>query len=320
MLLLPRRGAKGEGLLMNAITEKLLGLISDFTGSFKGAYNIREDGSCAGRQSSENIVITPKTDKPGIDIHVAPGTAGETVYIPACVTHSDVEDLVYNDFYIGEGADVTIVAGCGVHADGEEAATHNGIHSFMIGKGAKVRYLERHIGIGEGTGKRIINPVTEAHLGEDSYMEMDTTQIEGVDSTDRRTSATLAARAHLVIREKLMTHGSQAAATDFVVNLSGEDCSADVVSRSVAKGTSRQVFRSQLSGNTRCSGHSECDAIIMDRASVSAIPELTANHLDAALIHEAAIGKIAGEQLIKLMTLGLSEQEAERKIIEGFLK
>ena len=305
---------------MNEITAKLLDLISSPYEKIKGAFNIREDGGCAGRQSTENIEIVSKTDKPGIDIRIRPGTKNENVYIPACVTHSDVDDLVYNDFYVGEGADVTIVAGCGVHTDGEGEAKHNGIHRFFLGKNSRVRYLEKHIGEGEGTGKRIINPVTDAFLEENSYMEMDTTQIKGVDSTLRTTNAVLQDGARLVIREKLMTHGDQSAESDFKVVLKGTGSGVDLVSRSVARQRSRQIFRSRITGDAACTGHSACDAIIMDEGVVSAIPELTASHVDAALIHEAAIGKIAGEQLTKLMTLGLTEAEAEAKIIEGFLR
>lgn len=305
---------------MNKVTKKLLEMVSDLVGDPQGAYNIREDGQCAGRQSTEHIQINTKQDKLGIDIIIQPQTKGETVYIPACVTHSDVDDLVYNDFYVGEGADVTIVAGCGVHTDGEESSQHNGIHRFFIGKNARVLYLEKHIGIGEGTGERIINPQTYAEIAEGGYMEMNSTQIKGVDSTNRITKAKLDKGAKMVVKEKIMTHGHQIAETNFEVDLNGEDSGADLISRSVAKGYSHQIFRSRINGNTRCTGHSECDAIIMDHGVVSAIPELTANHVDAGLIHEAAIGKIAGEQLIKLMTLGLTEEEAEAKIIEGFLK
>lgn len=305
---------------MNQITQKLLTLVSDLFTTPTGAFNIREDGGCAGRQSTEHIQINSKTDQPGIDILVAPGTKGETVYIPACITHSDVDDLVYNDFYIGENADVTIVAGCGVHTDGEEDSQHNGIHRFFLQKGAHVTYLEKHIGIGEGTGKRIINPQTEVEIAEGGSMLMDTVQIEGVDSTLRTTRAKLGQDAKLTIKEKIMTHGEQGAETDFMVELNGENSGVNLISRSVAKGHSHQLFRSRIIGNAACNGHSECDAIIMDQGVVSAIPELTANHVDAALIHEAAIGKIAGEQLTKLMTLGLTEQEAEAKIIDGFLK
>ena len=305
---------------MKDMTKKLLEMVSDLFGEPDGAYNIREDGACAGRKSSHNVEIVSKTDKPGIDIRVKPGTAGEKIYIPACVTHSNVDDLVYNDFYIGEGADVTIVAGCGVHTEGEEESRHNGIHRFFVEKGAHVVYLEKHVGIGNGSGQRIINPETYIELAEDSSMEMDTTQIKGVDSTNRVTRAVCRENARLIIREKLMTHGSQAAETNFEVDLNGEGSGADLISRSVARDHSRQIFRSRINGNAACTGHSECDAIIMDKGMVSAIPELTANHVDAALIHEAAIGKIAGEQIVKLMTLGLSEEEAEARIIDGFLK
>lgn len=305
---------------MNDITAKLLELISSPYEKIKGAFNIREDGDCAARQSTDHIEIISKTDKPGIDIRILPGTKGENVYIPACVTHSDVNDLVYNDFYVGENADVTIVAGCGVHTDGEGEAQHNGIHRFFLGKNSRVVYLEKHIGEGEGNGRRIINPVTDAFLGEGSYMEMDTTQIKGVDSTLRKTHATLENGARLVIREKLMTHGQQMAESDFEVILKGENSGVDLISRSVARGKSKQIFRSRIIGEAPCTGHSACDAIIMDEGVVSAIPELTAGHVDAALIHEAAIGKIAGEQLVKLMSLGLTAAEAEAKIIEGFLR
>ena len=305
---------------MNEITAKLLEMISGPYDKIKGAFNIREDGGCAGRQSTENIQIISKTDKPGIDIRIRPGTKGENVYIPACVTHSDVDDLVYNDFYVGEDADVTIIAGCGVHSDGEGEARHNGIHRFFLGKNSKVRYVEKHVGVGEGTGQRVINPVTDAFLEAGSYMEMDTTQIKGVDSTLRTTNASLEAGARMVIREKLMTHGAQQAESDFRVTLKGDDSGVNLISRSMARGTSKQVFRSRIIGAAPCTGHSACDAIIMDKGEVVAIPELTASHVDAALIHEAAIGKIAGEQLTKLMSLGLTEAEAEAKIIEGFLR
>ncbi|MEG0615663.1 MAG: SufD family Fe-S cluster assembly protein, partial [Oscillospiraceae bacterium] len=272
------------------------------------------------RQSTKNIQINPKEDKSGTDIVVKAGTKGETVYIPACITKSDVEDLVYNDFFIGEGADVVVVAGCGVHTEGEESSSHNGIHRFFIGKNAKVLYLENHIGTGDGTGKRIINPKTHVEIDEGGYMEMNTTQLKGVDSTIRQSDAVLKDGAKLVIKEKIMTHGTQVAETNFEVDLNGIGSSADLMSRSVAKGHSHQIFRSKINGNTQCAGHSECDAIIMENGTVSAIPELTANNIDAALVHEAAIGKIAGEQLIKLMTLGLTEAEAESKIVDGFLK
>lgn len=305
---------------MNDITKSMLGVISDFKFDFKGAFNIREDSSCAGRQSSPNIQIDSKTDRPGLDIHIKPGTKGETVYIPACVTHGNVDDLVYNDFYVGEGADVIIVAGCGVHTDNEEEARHNGIHRFFMEKNSKVLYKEKHIGTGTGTGAKKIDPVTDAELDEGAVLEMDTVQISGVDETTRTTRAKLASNAKLIIRERIMTDGNEKAKTDFEVSMDGEDSGVDLVSRSVAKGNSYQEYHSVIKGNCRCTGHSECDAILIGSGKVNAAPELYAGDLDASLIHEAAIGKIAGEQITKLRTLGLTEEEAEAKIIEGFLK
>ncbi|MCM1335094.1 MAG: SufD family Fe-S cluster assembly protein [Bacteroides sp.] len=305
---------------MNEITEALLAEISDFKSDFKGAYNIRENGQCVGRRSSEHIRIELKSDKSGIDIFIDPFTKGERVYIPACVTKSRVSDLVYNDFFVGEGADVVIVAGCGVHADNEGEAKHNGVHRFFLGKGARVLYQEKHLGTGKKEGFRRIDPITDAILDEDSCLEMDTVQLGGVDSTVRKTTAKLAARAKLVVRERIMTDGEDRAETDFAVEMNGEDSAVDLVSRSVARGSSYQEFRSAIYGNDRCTGHSECDAILVDHGRVNASPALEAAHLDAALIHEAAIGKIAGDQILKLQTLGLTEEEAEEKIISGFLK
>ena len=306
---------------MNGITEQILGIVSDWDGGYKGAYNIREDSGCAGRQSSENIRIEPKNDNPGIIIRISSKAQKETVYIPACVTHGGVNDLVYNDFIVEDGADVVRVAGCGVHSDSdEEDARHNGIHRFFIGKDAKVLYKEKHIGLGKGKAAKRIDPVTDVTLGENSYMEMDTTQISGVTSTSRLTSAKLGAGSKLVIKERLMTDNDETAKTDFCVSLDGEDSAVDIVSRSVAKGDSYQEYHSVIKGNCRCTGHSECDAILAGNGRVNAAPELYAGSIDASLIHEAAIGKIAGEQIIKLRTLGLTEEEAERKIIDGFLK
>ena len=305
---------------MNNITQSLLSILSVWKGGFKGAFNIREDGACAGRQSSENIQIDSKKDLPGLDIHIKAGTKGETVYIPACVTHGNVDDLVYNDFFVGECADVTIVAGCGVHTDTEEEARHNGIHRFFLEKGSRVLYKEKHIGTGTGTGIKKIDPVTDAELAEDSTLEMDTVQISGVDKTTRTTRAKLGARSKLIIRERLMTDGNETAKTDFEVTMEGEDSGVDLISRSVAKGDSYQEYHSVIKGNCRCTGHSECDAILVGNGRVNAAPELYAGDIDASLIHEAAIGKIAGEQITKLRTLGLTEEEAESKIIEGFLK
>lgn len=305
---------------MNKITQKLLELVSDWKGEFHGAYNIREDGLCAGRESSDHIRIDSREDAPGLVIQISPEAQGETVYIPACVTHGDVDDLVYNDFYVGAGADVTIVAGCGVQTDNGESARHNGIHRFYLEKGAHVVYREKHVGTGTGTGTRKIDPVTDAVLGEDSVLEMDTVQIGGVDRTNRKTRARLAARARLTIHESILTEGNEKAQTEFEVSMDGEDSGVDLVSRSVAKGNSRQEYHSRIKGNCRCSGHSECDAILADHGTVNASPELYAGDIDAALIHEAAIGKIAGEQIIKLRTLGLTEQQAEERIIDGFLR
>ena len=305
---------------MNNITQSLLSILSDWKGEFKGAFNIREDGGCAGRQSSANIKIESKKDLPGLDIHIKPGTKGETVYIPACVTHGNIDDVVYNDFFVGEGADVVIVAGCGVHTDNEEEARHNGIHRFFLDKGAKVLYKEKHIGTGNGEGIKRIDPVTDIELGEDSVLEMDTVQLSGVDKTTRTTRGKLGARAKLIIKERIMTDDDETATTDFEVSLDGEDSGVDLISRSVARDNSYQEYHSVIKGNCRCTGHSECDAILVGNGRVNAVPELYAGNIDAPPIHEAAIGKIAGEQITKLRTLGLTEEEAEAKIIEGFLK
>ncbi|NDO46500.1 SufD family Fe-S cluster assembly protein [Clostridium sp. MD294] len=306
---------------MDTVLKSLLEQVADLHDIPVGAYNIRNNGQSEGRNSTASIQIVPKTDgKSGIDIIVKENTKNESVHIPAIITQAGVNDLVYNDFYIGENADIVIVAGCGVHNSGEEASIHEGIHRFFLSKNAKVKYIEKHVGEGEGTGERIINPQTHIEAGENSYMEMDTVQMKGVDSTNRVSTAKLADGATLVIKEKIMTHGKQTAETSFEVELDGKNSSANLISRSVAKDNSKQVFRSIINGNDQCYGHSECDAIIMDNGIVAAIPEITANHLDATLIHEAAIGKIAGDQLIKLMSLGLTEKEAEQQIINGFLK
>ena len=305
---------------MDAIQKSLLAQVSGLHDIPEGAYNIRSNGQAAGRRSTAHIEITPKDDLPGIDIRILPGTKNESVHIPVILSESGLKDTVYNDFFVAEGCDVTIVAGCGIHNDGAATSEHSGIHTFHVGKNARVRYIEKHYGEGDGNGENIMNPSTIVELDEGAYMEMETAQIKGVDSTLRSTRATLCKGATLVIHEKIMTHGKQTAQTSFQVDLDGENSSANVVSRSVARDHSHQIFLSQINGNNLCAGHTECDAIIMDKASVRAVPELTANHVDASLIHEAAIGKIAGEQLIKLMTLGLTEQEAEEQIINGFLK
>ncbi len=305
---------------MDKRTESLLKLVSDWTeDGYKGAYNIRENGGCAGRMSTENIKIEPKEGGKGIDIYIAPGTKDENVFIPACISKSGIEDIVYNDFHVGEGADVKIVAGCGVHTDGEEESLHSGIHRFFLEKNAKVLYEEKHVGTGEGSGQRNIDPVTDIDLAEGAELEMDTVQLGGVDHSVRTTRGKLGKEAKLRIRESIMTDGTQYAKTDFDVVMEGEDSGVDLISRSVAKDESYQEYHSKINGEARCVGHSECDAILVGNGKVNAAPELFAGDLDASLIHEAAIGKVAGEQILKLMTLGLTEEEAEQKIINGFL-
>ena len=297
----------------------LLREVADLEGTPKGAYNIRKNGKLDSRNSTENIQIVTKEDKPGIDIYIKPGTKRQSVHIPVIITETGLDELVYNDFHIGADCDVVIVAGCGVHTSNGEPARHNGIHRFFLGKGSRVKYLEKHVGLGQGFGLRSIDPVTEAYLDEDSVLEMDTSQIGGVDRTKRITRGEVGKNAKLLIRERLFTEKEQIARTDFEVTLSGENAGVDLISRSVARGKSHQEYRSAIVGDAPCTGHSECDAIIAEEASVDAAPELKAHHPDASLIHEAAIGKIAGEQILKLRTLGLTEAEAEAKIIEGFL-
>lgn len=305
---------------MDQIQKTLLEQVADLHEMPSGAYNIRANGTSAGRVTTANIDIVTKDDKQGIDIVIKPGTKKESVHIPVVLSQSGLTEMVYNDFYVGDDCDVTIVAGCGIHNSGDSDSRHDGIHTFYIGKNSHVKYVEKHYGSGDGKGGRIMNPETVIVLGENSFLEMETVQIKGVDSTKRSTTATLADGAKLIVTEKLMTHGTQTAETAFQVDLNGDGSSANIISRSVARDDSYQLFLSKINGNNRCAGHSECDGIIMDNARISAIPEITANHLDAELIHEAAIGKIAGEQLIKLMTLGLTEQEAETQIVNGFLK
>lgn len=304
---------------MDSIEKNLLAQVAELHEVPEGAYNIRVNGQKAARNTTANIDIESREDG-GINIVIKPYTKNESVHIPVLLSKSGYQEMVRNDFYIGEGADVTIVAGCGIHNCGTDTSKHDGVHTFYVGKNAKVRYVERHYGEGNGNGENIMNPETVVHMEEGSYLEMETTQIKGIDSTNRVTRGDLAKGAHLEIREKIMTHGKQYAKTDFLVDLNGEGCSANVISRSVARDESRQEFFSNINGNSACSGHSECDAIIMDKAIVSASPQLTAANIDASLIHEAAIGKIAGEQLMKLMTLGLTEEQAEEQIINGFLK
>ena len=305
---------------MDEIQKNLLEQVTGLHKMPAGAYNIRANGTSAARSTTAHIDIVTKEDKQGIDILIKPGTRNESVHIPVVLSQSGLTEMVYNDFYVGENCDVTIVAGCGIHNSGDSDSRHDGIHTFYVGPNSHVKYVEKHYGSGDGNGSRIMNPETVVELSENSFLEMETVQIKGVDSTKRSTRAKLADGARLVVTEKLMTHGSQTAETSFQVDLDGEGSSANIISRSVARDSSRQLFLSKINGNNRCAGHSECDGIIMDNAKISAIPEITANHLDAQLIHEAAIGKIAGEQITKLMTLGLTEQEAEAQIVNGFVK
>ncbi|MBQ7368432.1 MAG: SufD family Fe-S cluster assembly protein [Clostridia bacterium] len=307
---------------MDEIQKDLLVKIADLHGVPEGAYNIRGDGETQSRNSTANIEIVTKTDgKSGIDIFIKPGTKNESVHIPVVISKAGLQEVVYNDFYIGADSDVVIVAGCGIHNCGgvDTTSRHDGEHTFYVGKNARVKYVEKHYGEGDGNGKNVMNPTTVVHLDEGAQMEMETTQIKGVDSTKRLTKADMKSGASFTVKEKLYTHGQQVADTDFVVDMNGEKCRADIISRSVAAGESVQRFVSTMNGNAPCYGHTECDAIIMDGAKVTAAPCLSAAHVDAELIHEAAIGKIAGEQLVKLMTLGLTEKEAEEQILKGFL-
>jgi len=304
---------------MDEIQKKLLEQIADLHEVPEGAYNIRANGALSGRNTTADIDIVTKPDNSGIDIRIAAGTKNQSVHIPVIISESGISETVANDFYIGEDSDVVIIAGCGIHNCGDQKSQHDGVHRFFVGKNAKVKYVEKHYGEGDGIGERIMNPTTEVTMAENSSMEMEMVQIKGIDSTKRMTNAALAAGAKLVVRERLMTHGKQYAESTYNTELNGENSGADIVSRSVAKDDSVQVFYSKLSGNAACTGHTECDGIIMDNAKISAVPALDANNIDASLIHEAAIGKIAGEQLIKLMTLGLSESEAEEQIVNGFL-
>ena len=307
--------------MLNEVQEHILQIVADMKGTGEGAVNIRSDGQKAFRRNSERITIESKTDKDGIDIRIAPGTKHESVHIPVVLTKPGFQDMVYNDFFVGEGADVTIVAGCGIHNCGDCDSQHDGIHTFYVGKNARVKYIEKHYGEGEGSGKRILNPQTILYLEEGATVTLETSQIRGVDDTKRFTKAECrGANSEIVIREKLLTHGAQHAVSEMEVYLNGEGSRTQVVSRSVAQGSSSQVFYPRVEGNNRCFGHVQCDAIIMDSARVQAIPAITCNHVDASLIHEAAIGRIAGDQILKLETLGLTPEQAEQKILEGFLR
>lgn len=305
---------------MNKIDSHMLEAVADMHSIPAGAYNIRKNGEGVSRNSTENIIIEPKKDKPGIDIIIKPGTKNESVHIPVIITETGIEELVYNDFFVGDDTDVLIVAGCGIHNNGSKKSEHDGIHRFHIGKNARIKYVEKHYGEGEGTGERVLNPVTEVEMEENSYCEMEMVQIKGVDSTVRETTASLKEGAKLVILEKLMTHGKQSARSNMVVNLNGEESSAQIISRSVAKDESEQVFYPRAVGNNLCKAHVQCDSIIMDNAKIRSIPEISANDCNAQIVHEAAIGRINNDQLIKLQTFGLTQEEAEEVIIQGFLK
>ena len=307
--------------MLNDIQKHILEMVADLKGTGEGAINIRSDGKKAFRRNTENIVIESKTDKDGIDIRIAPNTVNERVHIPVVVTESGRKDLVYNDFYIGDHADVTIVAGCGIHNCGDCDSEHNGLHTFHVGKFAKVKYVEKHYGDGEGTGKRILNPQTVLYLDEGASVTLAPSQLRRVDDTKRYTKVVCeGAGSEIIVRENLLTHNDQHADSEMDIFLNGEDSKAQVISRSVAQDSSTQVFYPRVEGNIKCFGHVQCDAIIMGDAKVRAIPEITCNHVDASLIHEAAIGRIAGEQILKLMTLGMTPEEAEAKILEGFLR
>lgn len=306
--------------MLNAIDKHMLRTVADMHDIPQGAYNIRKNGEGISRSSTANIEIRTKTDKPGIDIIVKPGTKNESIHIPVILTAEGLEDRVYNTFDIGEGADVLIVAGCGVHNPGDASARHDGIHNFIVRKGARVRYVEKHYGEGSKQGKKIINPKTIVELEEDAFAEMEMVQISGIDNTERDTEARLHKNAHLLITERMLTDGDQFAESKIQVDLVGQDSSIRIISRSVGRDNSRQIFYPRVIGLNRCRGHVQCDSIIMHEAQISSIPAIEANHAEAQLVHEAAIGKIAGEQMIKLMTLGLSESEAEETILKGFLK
>lgn len=306
---------------MNQVDTELLRTIADIEKVPQGAYNIRKNGALEGRHNTANIEIDTKTDgKPGIDIHIKPGTKNESVHIPVLVTQTGMKDMVYNDFFIGEDCDVTIVAGCGIHNTGCETSQHDGIHTFYLGKNARVRYIEKHYGEGPGTGERILNPQTIVYLEEGAYIDLETTQLRGVDSTKRYTKVVAGKDAEVVITERLLTHGKQTAESEMDVILDGEGATGRIVSRSVAQDTSEQVFYPRMTGNAPCFGHVQCDSILMGTAKIKSIPAIIAEHPDAQLIHEAAIGRIAGDQILKLMTLGLTEEEAEEKILNGFLR
>lgn len=302
------------------IRKNLLEKIADLHDVPAGAYNIRENSQLAGRHNTDEITIETKTDKPGINIIVKPGTKNKSVHIPVIITQTGITEMVYNDFIIGDDCDVLIVAGCGIHNTGDEKSAHDGVHSFEIGKNSHVKYIEKHYGEGKGTGERIMNPAMTAHLSENAKLEIESVQIGGIDSTERETKIIVDEGGEVVIAERIMSDGLQKVSSRTEVILNGKNSKARINSRSVAKGESEQIFYPTLTGNADCFGHVQCDSIIMDNAKIRSIPEICANSVDARLVHEAAIGKIAGDQILKLMTLGLTEEEAEEKILNGLMK
>ena len=306
-------------MMDNQIDRELLEKIADMLGKPVGAFNIRKDCGCDGRESTENIQITDKTDKPGIDIRIKDGTVGETCHIPVIITQSGLNEMVYNDFFIGENCDVEIVAGCGIHNCGDQESRHDGIHTFYVGKNSRIKYTEKHYGDGDGKGGKVMNPQTVVYLEEGAVIQMDTTQIRGIDSTKRDTKIVCGPGAEAIITERLLTHGEQSAISDMEIVLDGVDSKGRVISRSVAQDDSEQVFYPRMVGNAECFGHVQCDSIIMGSAKIKSIPAVIANCTEAQLVHEAAIGKIAGDQLLKLETLGLTPEEAEECILKGFL-
>lgn len=304
---------------LDKVTQAILKYIDEAGFRQEGAFNLRHNGMALCHGDSEHVRIVRKEDKPGIDIYIDGETDGEEVHIPVVLDASGFTDRVYNDFHIADGANVVIIAGCGIHNDGHADSQHDGVHSFFVGKGANVTYKENHYGAGEGDGARILNPVTKIYMEENSVFTLDTSQIKGVDSTKRETEVELGRNSKLFVLEKLMTHGDQLAESNMEVRLNGEGSSAQIISRSVARENSSQIFHPAAVGNAKCNAHIQCDSIIMDQAHVRSIPEIDARHLDAAIIHEAAIGRINDEQLIKLRTMGMKEEEAENVIIEAFL-
>ena len=307
--------------MITEIDAKLLEKIADLTGKPVGAFNIRKDSGCEARQSTEHIEITPKTDKPGIDIRIKDGTKNEICHIPVIISKSGLSEMVYNDFFVGDDCDVEIIAGCGIHNSGCDESRHDGVHTFYIGKNSRVHYAEKHYGeVTDGeTGKNVMNPQTIVYLGEGSTMQMDTVQIRGIDSTNRDTRFVCEAGSEVVVTERLLTHGKQVAESNMEIQLNGKDAKGRVISRSVAQDQSEQVFYPRMIGNAECFGHVQCDSIIMGDARIKSIPAIEALCPDAQLVHEAAIGKIAGDQLLKLETLGLTHEEAEETILKGFL-